>query len=351
MSTPNESNFNTLPPPGKAQGPKDTSHISVITPMSVLEPSQSAMVVSPRADTTALYGRILEDLGYAVTRRSGLPVDGAGFSGDEYPLVVLSVDSNRRGWVEQVRRVREAQGGSYMYLLLSVDGSVREAREDALRAGADAILPANASQANLEAQLLAADRFLTHELERATRYRRLADLSVRDGLTGLYNRRYLFNRLPLELKRASRYARALTVVLFDLDHFKEINDTHGHQAGDEVLLGVAGAIARLLRADLDWVARYGGDEFIVVLPETGVDGASVVLQRMIGSIHDVVVEHAGVPLSPGASFGAAVYRPGPELEIVPAKLLISAADKCLYLAKNRGRGQSVLTTLERWVEF
>ncbi len=109
-------------------------------------------------------------------------------------------------------------------------------------------------------------------------------LSITDPLTGCYNRSYMTERLLRELKNSGRYKRPLSLALCDLDHFKQVNDTYGHQAGDEVLKSFVQTISESIRTDLDWLTRYGGEEFIVVLPETPLDGALTVTERLRSAV-------------------------------------------------------------------
>ena len=113
-------------------------------------------------------------------------------------------------------------------------------------------------------------------------------LSVTDGLTGCYNRRALQDKLPEEIERAQRYHRPLAVVFMDIDHFKQFNDQHGHQLGDEVLRSAAKHVAGTLRQGVDWIARYGGEEFVLVLPETPLEAAIAIAHRLC----DALPQHA-----------------------------------------------------------
>ena len=109
-------------------------------------------------------------------------------------------------------------------------------------------------------------------LEKANREIKL--LSRTDSLTGCYNRGYLNELLPREITRALRYKRPLALAMCDIDKFKKINDTYGHQCGDEILKKLVQRISEVIRADTDWLARYGGEEFLIVLPETQLENAS-----------------------------------------------------------------------------
>ena len=161
----------------------------------------------------------------------------------------------------------------------------------------------------------------------------LREMALRDGLTGLYNRRYLEDVFSRELHRAERSGKPVAVVMIDIDHFKHFNDQHGHDAGDFVLSAVARAISNNIRPS-DIACRYGGEELAIVLPETNLESARGRAEEMRRAIRDTNLTHLGQTLpGPTASFGVAGY---PEHGTKPADLL-KAADQALYRAKHEGR--------------
>ncbi len=174
-------------------------------------------------------------------------------------------------------------------------------------------------------------------LEKANREIRL--LSRTDALTGCYNRGYIGDFLPREIKRALRYKHPLSLVMCDIDHFKKVNDTHGHQAGDEVLKGFARAILDVIRTDMDWLARYGGEEFIVVLPETGLESALITAERLREHISTMIIEVVGARISITASFGVTGFDGASPPDNLSPEALIDTADKFLYQAKEQGRNR------------
>lgn len=159
-------------------------------------------------------------------------------------------------------------------------------------------------------------------------------LSITDALTGCYNRRVIEERLPAEIERSRRYARPLSVIFVDIDHFKTINDGLGHAAGDSVLRDVGALLLGQLRTPVDWVARYGGEEFLIVLPESDLDHASRAANRLREMIEaqPVHVEGRLVPMT--ASFGVA--QCGPDEGVAD---LLARADAMLYHAKTEGRNR------------
>jgi two-component system, cell cycle response regulator len=167
---------------------------------------------------------------------------------------------------------------------------------------------------------------------------RLEKLSTTDGLTGLYNRRHFDGALIDELKRSLRYKAPFSVVLLDVDHFKRVNDEHGHGMGDAVLVGVSRALRGALR-NIDVLARYGGEEFVVLLPQTPLTGAFNVAERLRAVVADVVHTLGRVSLSKTASFGVVSYD-GRDVSLGMEELM-RRADQALYAAKRTGRNRVV----------
>lgn len=154
---------------------------------------------------------------------------------------------------------------------------------------------------------------------------------ITDSVTGLYNTRHFYRRLSEEMKRASRSGRPLTVMLFDLDNFKEYNDRAGHVAGDHLLRRIAEIVSTTLRAGSDLAFRYGGDEFVVLLPETDLNRAKRVAVRLRKQVRDI--QDAEV----STSIGLAEYRG----EASPEEL-VRRADRAMYQAKGRGKDRVVI---------
>jgi diguanylate cyclase (GGDEF)-like protein len=159
-------------------------------------------------------------------------------------------------------------------------------------------------------------------------------LSITDGLTGVWNRRYLQLTLTKEIERGQRFGRPLSVLMMDIDHFKNVNDAHGHQVGDEVLVELTRRAMSTIRGQIDALARYGGEEFVVVLPETPSDGARVVADKIRAVIrHRPFVEEGNTSVPLTVSIGVASF---PE-DGATADELIRAADLAMYRAKEAGR--------------
>lgn len=158
----------------------------------------------------------------------------------------------------------------------------------------------------------------------------LEKASITDALTGLFNRRRLDEAFAHELDRAERYGKPLSLMITDVDHFKAVNDTYGHQMGDEVLQMVAGLLRNGVRA-VDVVGRWGGEEFLVLCPDTDLDGARALADKLRAAVADAVFPTAGGVTS---SFGVACHRRGESF-----KDTVARADKALYYAKSKGRNR------------
>lgn len=253
-----------------------------------------------------------------------------------YELVLTDWEMPGIDGVTLCRLVRAANLPSVYILLLTSHGAVAHAVEG-LRAGANDFIRKPAEDAELLARLEAGRRVVRLEQSLREANAQIERLSVTDPLVGIFNRRYLHERLPQETARARRYGHSLSVVMADLDHFKRINDTYGHQAGDTVLQQTVAVARRALRQP-DWIARYGGEEFVFVLLETHLEGAYAVAERMrrLCSENPVVLPTAEVNVT--ASFGVA------SLDCVPpsrddAELMLREADKALYESKRAGRNR------------
>lgn len=159
----------------------------------------------------------------------------------------------------------------------------------------------------------------------------LRKLSTTDGLTGLYNRRFLDQTLESELSRAVRYQLPLSVLMCDIDHFKRFNDTHGHDMGDRVLKIVSGTFRGALRNN-DFACRYGGEEFLAILPNTATAGGYNVAERFRQDVERLDIEGLKVTMS----IGVATF---PQIPVSTSAQLVEAADGALYEAKNSGRNR------------
>jgi len=183
------------------------------------------------------------------------------------------------------------------------------------------------------------NRLAADLVENAEAYRQAETMSNTDALTGLSNQRYMYKRLDEEINRARRYSRPLAFIIFDIDELKTINDTYGHQAGDALIKQVGQALKKSIRA-MDIVARYGGDEFCVVMPESDQETCVKFMQRMLDTIAgiDIMLEGHSQPIHCSVSMGGALF---PVHAQDPQKLIYSA-DMALLAAKESGRNRFLI---------
>ena len=165
--------------------------------------------------------------------------------------------------------------------------------------------------------------------------RRMYDAALRDGLTGAYNKKYFSERLDAEVAFALRHRAPLCLVMFDLDHFKNVNDTFGHLAGDYVLKTLAGGILESVRRE-DVFARYGGEEFAVLSRGLTMDDGALFGERLRAWVESYPFIHEGRRLPVTTSIGVAAV---PEVDVTDPKMLVKCADEALYAAKHGGRNR------------
>jgi two-component system cell cycle response regulator len=209
-------------------------------------------------------------------------------------------------------------------------------RVESLAAGADDVLPMQVAPLELVARLKRQLAVRAQVQTLADECSRLRELSVTDGLTGLFNHRHFHERLADEFRRAVRYDDPLSLIMIDIDHFKRFNDAYGHQTGDKVLRAVAAALTGAVR-ETDFVARYGGEEFAVLLPNTPLAGALTVAERMSHDVRKASVE--GLDAKVTASLGLSAF---PGRSVHRPEHLVRTADQALYRAKAEGRNKITL---------
>jgi diguanylate cyclase (GGDEF)-like protein len=176
-------------------------------------------------------------------------------------------------------------------------------------------------------------------LEQANK--KLQRLSYEDGLTGLANRRHFDEAFELELRRARRIGVPLSLIMIDVDGFKAVNDSHGHQFGDECLMSLARALRDMLNRPGDLIARYGGEEFVVLLPETTAEGAGELAEAIRARVEGMRMSFEGGRCNSVMTVSLGVVTHCPTRGVSPAPV-IAAADEALYWAKQEGRNRVVV---------
>jgi two-component system cell cycle response regulator len=239
--------------------------------------------------------------------------------------------------LEFVRRARQLASGAATHIVF-VNSGGDKAYGEALRAGASDCMPSEARGEKFWAHMTMVRRIvdLAASLQLALTDNRL--LATIDELTRTGSRRFFERQFPREVERAARLGLPLALVMCDIDHFKRINDSFGHQIGDEVLRELADRLSKALRVE-DWIARIGGEEFAVVLPETADLEARAIAKRLCGRINSPSFAISSEPLPVTASFGLCAMDRVPRECRGISTAMIKAADAALYQSKHRGRNR------------
>jgi two-component system cell cycle response regulator len=265
-----------------------------------------------------IYAPVASDLG----RRHVLDQEVISIGRDRENDIVLDSDSVSR----RHARVEHRDGRIYLTDLDSTNGTYVN----------DETEPVRDAQLRRGDQVKIGDtifKYLSGSDVETQYHETIFNMTITDGLTDVGNKKRLDQLVQKEIPRALRHNRDLALLMVDIDHFKDVNDTYGHLAGDSVLRDLAGILSRRLRPD-DELGRYGGEEFAAVLPETSLGGALKIAEDLRGLVeqHRFIVE--GEQIRVTVSIGAAALKPG-----MDAKAFFRAADEMLYKAKNGGRNK------------
>jgi two-component system cell cycle response regulator len=252
-------------------------------------------------------------------------------------LVLLDMILPDMNGLEVLRVIKARSEEQFIPVILLSVRSDLDSRVTGLRLGADDFLAKPFADAEITARAAAMLRIKSLQDQLRATKAELEKLSVTDGLTGLYNHRHFEERLAEEFRRSQRYADPVSLIMLDLDHFKDVNDRHGHPFGDRVLRETAQLIRSSIR-DPDICSRYGGEEFAIILPKTHLQGALAVSERIFRALraktYTAEVDGQAVPLRVTASVGVSFY---PSKEVTSPDLLVKFADEALYRAKREGR--------------
>jgi diguanylate cyclase (GGDEF)-like protein len=268
------------------------------------------------------------------------------FSKKFFPIVLTDWMMPEMDGLQLCRAIRKNISTGYVFIFIltardSIDNMVA-----GLEAGADDYLTKPINRPELMARLKTATRVLELEKSLKDANEEITILAITDTLTGCYNRTFMDDHLPKEIKRAIRYKHPISLIMLDIDNFKQVNDTYGHQAGDEVLKELVRSINRSIRGNVDWVARYGGEEFLVVFPETDFERAELLAERLRRDISQNTIRFKEKEIQITASFGVTGFTSSGTLKEVAYEAMISLADKSLYQAKEEGRNRVVGRAVE-----
>jgi diguanylate cyclase (GGDEF)-like protein len=252
------------------------------------------------------------------------------------PLVLTDWVMPQMHGPELIRKIRAANFPHYTYIILLTARTAHQDLVDGLTSGADDYLVKPFDSDEMNARLQIAERILGLETKLRETLDQMKVLALKDSLTGILNRRAIFEAAENELDRAHREKSSLSLLMADLDHFKTINDRFGHAAGDLALRLAVETIVNNLRP-YDQVGRWGGEEFLIVLPNTESEEALQIAERLRMSIARAEMDlGVGEALDLRMSLGVTSTSLGNNLNL---DLLVNQADVALYLAKNNGRNQ------------
>ena len=254
------------------------------------------------------------------------------FNRGYYPIVMTDWVMPEMDGLELCRAIRADKSGNYTYIVLLTSQDSKNDIIAGLEAGADEYLVKPMHQAELLTRLKTARRILDLESSLKKSLEEIASLSRIDPLTGIYNRRYMEERLPPEIKRAYRYERSLAVMLVGVNRFRDVTGAHGHYAGELVLKECAACMTEAVRKEIDWLARSGEETFVVVLPETDAAGAMILAKRLRVRIASMAVKSYDKEIRVTAAFGVASFTASQEKEGMTPQILLDQADRCLQLA-------------------
>ncbi len=241
--------------------------------------------------------------------------------------------------LELCRRIRTLARRDYVYTILLTGQDEEKDILAGFEAGVDDYISKRSSAAQFMARLRCANRILALEYNLKSAVQRKHLLAMTDELTGVYNRRYFMRRLTGKLKNPSNFGDPVSILLVDVDHFKNVNDQHGHAAGDDVLKGLTHEIDRCLRLQTDWCARLGGEEFVVVLEDTGLGEARACAERVRRAIANHPFGTAAKPVCVTVSIGVSGTAHLADRAAADPLSLLALADRNLFASKASGRNR------------
>jgi len=253
------------------------------------------------------------------------------FKKNEVGIVLLDWMMPEITGLDLCRKIRNDKSGKYTYIVLLTAKKKQKDINKGLAAGADEYLTKPFNPIELKARLKTGKRIIDL-LEK------LHKQAIHDGLTKVFNRREITRILNEEFHRTQRTNQPLSTIMLDINHFKKINDTHGHPVGDEVLVEIVSRITAKMRA-YDKIGRYGGEEFIIILPHNPLESVKKIAERIRINISQKTIQTSAGPLQLTASLGCTSTE---NIEASSTEMMIKISDKALYNAKNNGRNCTVV---------
>lgn len=296
--------------------------------------------------TSELLSRFISAEGFEVTNAATAVQALALVRNESIPIVITDLQLPGMDGLALCRELRSHQLDGYVYIIVLTGQQVHGGVVAALRAGADDYLYKGVSREELAARLQSAVRIVSLEQRLRLALDQQRRLASTDALTALPNRRAFSKYFNAEFKRAVRFDEDLAVLLLDLDHFKLVNDKHGHTIGDQVLKAVATRVAKSLPRSFDFLARLGGEEFAVILPQTDLEGAAVLAERLRRAVADTSFPCNGHLISITVSIGVSAWSERRGIVASTPEDVLELADQRLYASKRSGRNR-VTSTLPR----
>jgi diguanylate cyclase (GGDEF)-like protein len=293
-----------------------------------------------------LLKKVLSKTGYDVVCVENGREALALFSQRSFPIVVTDWMMPEMDGLSLSRAIRKDTPRGDVYILLMTASAIDDDLIMGPETGADDYLTKPIVGSELVFRLKTGRRILKLERSLKEANDAIRRLSVIDSLTGCYNRAFLTKKLTQEINRAERYERSLSVIFCGIDHFAEVNDTYGYQSGNTVLREFSDFVMKSIRGRVDWLSRYGGEEFMVVFPETDLEGANAAAERLRAGSSQMGVDLVEGRINISASFGVTGIDGGTPNGGVSVDAMIEAADKYRYRAKESGRNRVVAGPVE-----
>lgn len=306
----------------------------------------SVMVVEDDPLACEWVASVLRAEGFPVTEVSSAEAALAIMQTRFFQIVVTDIQMPGMGGLALCRELRAAQLPGYVYIVVMTGDDAHESVVAGLQAGADDYVHKGVPHAELAARLQTAERIVTLEHRLRLTLDKERRLAASDALTGLPNRRAFSKHFNAEFKRAVRFKEDLSVALLDIDHFKLINDRYGHAVGDEVLKQFAVRIGSRLPRTFDFFARLGGEEFVLLLPQTDLAGAAAVAERLRQAVAAEPFQIAEQVVPVTVSVGVSALNESTVGEGLTPEDVLDLADQRLYASKKAGRN-CVTSTLTR----
>jgi len=302
----------------------------------VTDTKPEVLLIDERKSVFERFSAILRN--HAKVHHIANPQDGLFAAAEgNYDCVILSADLNDFDPLRVCSQIRSLNRTRFLPIILSSDTENDEFISRALELGVNDYVVRPVDRNEFIARLRTQVRRKHYHDGLRSNVAESIELAVTDGLTGLHNRRYLDTHLQTLVERARNRGRELSLLITDIDKFKAINDTHGHDAGDDVLREFAQRLRQNVRG-MDLACRFGGEEFVIVMPDTSAQLAVEVAERVRESVEEMAFETSGQKLKVTTSVGVATLNRNSDDDM---KALLKHADTALYEAKNNGRNKVV----------